>query len=185
MTVTNPNHHSPETISGSWRLDPRRSKVEFRARHWWGLGPVKGHFAEFHGHLDLSANPAIELTIDAASVHTGIRKRDRHLRTADFFDVEHHPQVQFRSESADLHGDTLTVRGRLSARGGSIPLELEAHVHQLDGELEIEAAAAAPHRELGMTWSPLGMIPPRSKLSVTGYLIPDADHAAANTDQAA
>jgi hypothetical protein len=78
----------------------------------------------------------------------------------------------FVSHSVGLRGDTLTVRGRRSARGRSIPVELDAKVRRLDGELTIEAATTAPHRELGMTWSPLGMIPPRSELFVRGYLTP-------------
>jgi hypothetical protein len=72
----------------------------------------------------------------------------------------------------------LKVRGRLSARGGSIPLELEAQLHRVDGELEIEAAVTAPHRELGMIWSPLGMIRPRSELLVKGRLTPSSEEAA-------
>ena len=178
MGVTSPNHRFGETISGRWQLDPQRSSVEFGVGLLWGLGTVKGHFDDYHGQLDLSVNPAIELTIDAASVQTGNRKRDKHLRSTDFFDAENHPRVQFLSDSVDLQGDTLKVRGRLSARGRSIRVELDAQVRQLDGELEIEAATAAPHRELGMTWSPVGMIPPRSELFVTGYLIPNTERAA-------
>ncbi|MGH2882379.1 MAG: YceI family protein, partial [Solirubrobacteraceae bacterium] len=97
MTTTNPNNHPSKTLSGGWQLDPHRSSVEFRTRHFWGLITVKGHFDDYHGQLDLSANPAIELSIDAASVQTGNRKRDRHLRSADFFDAENHPQVRFIS----------------------------------------------------------------------------------------
>ena len=150
------NDRLDETLVGRWQLDPQRSSVEFRARHFWGLGTVKGHFDDYEGRLDLSADPAIELTIDAAHVQTGNPKRDQHLRSAEFFDAENHPSVQFVSNSVVLRGDTLRVRG----------------------ELEIEAAASAPHRELGMTWNPLGMIPPHSELHVTGYLVPTTAQAA-------
>jgi polyisoprenoid-binding protein YceI len=163
-----------DTLAGRWQLDPQRSSVAFRTGHLWGLIKVKGHFDGFAGRLDLSADPAIELTIDAASVHTGNRKRDEHLRSGDFFDAESHPTVQFVSESAALVGDMLKVRGRLFARDQSIPLELDAQVRVLDRELTIEASISAPHRELGMTWSPLGMISARSELLVTGCLTPIA-----------
>jgi polyisoprenoid-binding protein YceI len=166
------DHRSGETITGRWQLDPQRSRVEFRSKHFWGLAAVKGHFDDYQGRLDLSATPAIELTIDGASVETGNRKRDRHLRSGDFFDVENHPRVRFVSDSVFLEGDALKVRGSLHARGRSIPLELDAEVRLSDGELEIEAATTATHRDLGMTWSPAGMIPPLSKLFVKGYLIP-------------
>jgi polyisoprenoid-binding protein YceI len=158
--------------SRRWQLDPQRSSVEFRVGLFWGLGSVKGHFDDYRGRLDLSAEPAIELTIDAASVQTGNRRRDAHLRSTDFFDAEHHPRVRFVADSVDQHGETLKVRGQLSAGGRSIPLELDAQVHHVDGELEIEAATNAPHRELGMTFSPIGIIPARSELSVKGRLIP-------------
>jgi polyisoprenoid-binding protein YceI len=177
MSITASNHRSAQTIRGRWQLDSQRSVVGFRAEKLWGLVTIKGHFDNYEGRLDLSANPAVELTIEAASVQTGIRKRDQHLRSADFFDAENHPRVRFVSNSLDLRGDTLSVRGRLSARGRSIPLELEAQVRRIDGELEIEASTTASHRDLGMTWSPLGMIPPRSELFVKGYLVPEMDWA--------
>lgn len=164
---------SEELAVGRWRLDPRRSKLEFRVRHFWGLMTVKGHFGSYEGRLDLSSDPAIELTIDPASLDTGNHKRDQHLRSADFFDVENHPLVRFASDSVDPDGDTLRVRGRLIARGQSIPLELDAHVRQVGDRVEIEAATSASQRDLGMTYSPLGMIPPRSELVVTGHLIRD------------
>lgn len=170
MSITNRNHRSGGLISGSWQLDPQRSSIEFRAGHFWGLATVKGHFDRYRGHLNLSADTAIELTIDAASLQTGNRRRDQHLRSGDFFNAENHPRVQFLSDAVDLHGDTLKVHGRLSARGRSIPVELDARVRRVDDELDIEAATTTPHQELGMTWSPLGMIRPRSELFVKAYL---------------
>jgi polyisoprenoid-binding protein YceI len=164
---------SAETLGGRWHLDPQRSSVEFRTGHFWGLIKVKGRFDLFEGRLDLSQTPAIDLTIDAASVRTGNRKRDQHLRSADFFDVESQPRVRFISDSVAPAGDTLRVRGRLFARDKSIPLELDAHVRRVDGELDIEAGSEAVHRELGMTWSPLGMIPARSELRVRAHLVPE------------
>ena len=69
------NRRSHETLDGRWQLDPRRSSVEFRAEHIWDLATVKGHFDDYQGRLDLSADPAIELTIDAESIQTGNAKR--------------------------------------------------------------------------------------------------------------
>lgn len=164
-----------ETIMGYWQLDPQRSKVEFRARHFWGLLTVSGDFADFAGHLDLGADPAIELTIEADSLRTGNAKRDRHLRSADFFDAENHPRIRFLSDSVEVQGDTLRVHGALSARGGSIPIELTAQLRSAGDELEIEAATMAQHSDLGMDWSPLGMIRPCSELLVTGRLVRRAE----------
>src|SRR3954447_3603263 len=93
--------------AGAWRLDPARSGVEFHVRHFYGLMTVKGEFADYDGTLQLGATPAVELTIQAGSLNTKMAKRDEHLRSGDFFDVEHHPQVRFVSERAELDGDTL------------------------------------------------------------------------------
>lgn len=169
---------TPQTISpfarlndGAWRLDPAHSSVEFHVRHFYGLMTVKGAFADYDGTLNLGATPAVELTIQAASLDTKQGKRDKHLRSADFFDVERHPQVRFVSESASLDGATLRVRGQLHAAGRQIPLELAATVREIDGELEIEATTEADHRELGMTWSPLGILRAPSTLLVRGRLV--------------
>jgi polyisoprenoid-binding protein YceI len=156
---------------GSWRLDPARSSVMFRVRHFYGLMTVRGEFAEYDGTLDLGATPAVELTIRAMSLDTQLAKRDEHLRSEDFFDVERHPQVRFISETAAFDGDLLRVRGQLHAAGRQIPLELDATVRQIDGELEIEAVTQADQRELGMTWSPLGILRAPSTLIVRGRLV--------------
>ena len=175
------NNRSDETLAGRWQLDPDRSRVEFRAGHFWGLATVKGRFERYEGRLDLSAQPAIELTIEAASVETGNRKRDEHLRSADFFDAENQPRVRFVSDSVVPQADVLKVRGRLFALEGVAPLETRrAESAGVDGEVEIEAATTASHRELGMTWSPLRMIPARSELLVTGHLVPISEETHVN-----
>src|SRR3954466_12330666 len=97
---------------GSWRLDPTRSSVVFHVRHFYGLMTVKGEFADYDGTLDLAATPAVELTIQAASLDTKMAKRDEPLRSEDFFDVNRHPQVRFSSDRATLDGDTLRVQGQ-------------------------------------------------------------------------
>jgi polyisoprenoid-binding protein YceI len=179
MSSINHNHRFTEAISGSWQLDPRRSSVQFRVGLFGGLTSVKGHFDDYDGRLDLSARPTVELTVNAASLQTGNRRRDRHLRSADFFDAEAHPEVRFVSDSVDLQGDTLRVRGRLYARDRSIPIDLVAQVRAVDGELEIEAGATVAQRELGMKLRALGTISARSDLSIKAHLIRDALSAAA------
>jgi polyisoprenoid-binding protein YceI len=159
-----------DLATGAWGLDPAHSSIEFHVPHFWGLITVKGHFERYEGTLDLEAEPAVELTIEAESLQTGNRKRDQHLRSADFFDAEHHPQIRFVSETAALEDTTFKVRGRLHAAGRSIPLELDATVHSVEGGFEIEAVTHAPHHELGMTWSPLGIARPHSTLIVKGRL---------------
>jgi polyisoprenoid-binding protein YceI len=158
--------------SGAWRLDPSDSTVEFRVRHFYGLMTVKGHFDHYAGTVDLQARPAVQLTIQADSLETKHKKRDEHLRSKDFFDIEQHPEVRFVSDTATLHGDTLKVSGKLHAAGKTVPLELEARITKVGGQPHIEATTTADHRDLGMTWSPLGIMRAPSTLIVRGRLIP-------------
>jgi polyisoprenoid-binding protein YceI len=154
-----------------WRLDPTRSSIEFQVRHFYGLMTIKGRFERYEGTLDLRAQPAAQLTIDTASIDTKLKRRDKHLRSADFFDVENHPQIHFLSDASILEGDTLRLSGQLRAARGSVPLELEATVRQVDGELELEAVTHIDQRALGMTWNPLGLTRAPSKLIVRGRLL--------------
>jgi polyisoprenoid-binding protein YceI len=158
-------------VSGTWRLDPADSSVEFHVRHFYGLMTVTGHFERYHGTVNLQSRPAIALTIDADSLDTKHNKRDKHLRSADFFDVEHHPEVRFTSETATVDGDRLRVSGQLHAAGKAVPLQLDAHITEVDGHPRLEATTPVDHRQLGMTWSPLGIMRAPSTLVVRGRLI--------------
>ena len=123
MSTTTPQPTGVHSIENTrWRIDPTRSRIEFRTPTFWGLITVKGRFERYDGTLDLRHEPAVELTIDASSLDTNNHKRDKHLRSADFFDVDNHPQVRFVSDSATLDGERLTVSGRLYAAGTSTPL---------------------------------------------------------------
>src|SRR6478735_6719048 len=87
-----------EDISGDYTIDPTHSRIGFSARHAM-VTTVRGQFKEFAGtaHID-AANPAaskVELTIQTASIDTGVADRDAHLRSADFFDVEANPEITF------------------------------------------------------------------------------------------
>lgn len=163
--------------AGAWRLDPARSTVEFHVRHFYGLMTVKGRFERVEGTLDLRSQPAVQLTIEADSLDTKLAKRDEHLRSADFFDVERHPHVRFVSDRAVVEGGTLKLRGQLHAAGRHIALEFDATMRAVGGELELEAVTHADHRELGMMWSPLGIMRAPSKLIVRGRLVRDGEEA--------
>ena len=120
---------APSTLArGAWQLDPQRSTVAFAVPYWWGFGTVTGHFRQYAGRLELGARPAIELTIDAASIDTGNERRDRHLRSEDFFAVARDPYIRFVSRTVRLQDGGLAVVGDLTARGSRIEVEIGASV---------------------------------------------------------
>jgi len=178
MSTTIPQATDLQRIESTrWRIDPTRSRVEFRTPTFWGLLTVKGHFERYEGTLDLQEDPQIELTIEAASLNTNNKMRDKHLRSADFFDVANHPQVRFVSDSAALDGERLTVSGRLYVAGTSTPVDVDARLRRVDDELEVDATAYADHLELGMSRGTLGMIRTPSELIVRGRLLRVADES--------
>lgn len=174
MSTTTPQKTDKPTAEKTrWRIDPARSQVEFRTPTFWGLMTVKGHFARYDGTLDLGREPAIELTIEASSLNTNNKVRDKHLRSGDFFDVAEHPDVRFVSDSARLEGEKLTASGKLYAAGKSMPLDVEATLRAVDGELEVACTTHADQFELGMSHGVLGMIRTPSELIVRGRLVRD------------
>jgi polyisoprenoid-binding protein YceI len=151
-----------------WRLDPSASTAEFRVLHLWGLVTVKGHFERLDGYFELDdcGQRQMTLTIDAASLHTGISQRDKHLRSSDFFDTDRHPKVRFRSTSvSDVADDRIRVDGELEAAGERLAMTLEPTIHQTKDQLEIDATATVDQRRLGMKWSPLAMT--KSPVTIT------------------
>jgi polyisoprenoid-binding protein YceI len=163
----------PDVDRTRWRIDPTRSSVEFHAPNFWGLATVKGNFERYDGTLELDKTPAIELTIDAASLNTNNKKRDAHLRSADFFDVANHPEARFVSDTVTLTGEQLKVQGHLHVAGNSIPVDMDATVRPVGDELEVQAETHVNHRHLGLTWNRLGMLRTPSKLLVHGRLVQD------------
>jgi polyisoprenoid-binding protein YceI len=175
MAITTLKEPPAVAASRRWAVDPRRSTVEFRVPTFWGLSTVVGHFDRFEGSYgdDDDDVPAIDLTIDAKSLDTGNETRDRHLRSERFFDVAEHRQVRFSSTLINEFDGSLAMNGQLEAAGGSVPVALDATVRQEGDELEIEATTTVDQRELGMTFSPLGMIRTPATLHVKARLTPD------------
>src|SRR5215208_5784660 len=93
-----------EDISGDYTLDVAHSRLGFSARHAM-VTTVRGAFKAFEGTGTIdTANPAasrVSLTIDPASIDTGVTDRDGHLRSADFFDVETFPTITFTSSEVE------------------------------------------------------------------------------------
>ena len=140
---------APSTIRllppGVWHVDPDHSEVTFRVKAMWGLITVRGRFKALDGTIHIRESMALRgrLRAHAISLDTGIRMRDRHLRSADFFDAEHHPYLEFSVQKLAEGGDgRLRVAGNLVIRDMVFPLEVEAMVRDA-GDATIETAAQA------------------------------------------
>ncbi|HZI67907.1 MAG TPA: YceI family protein [Thermoanaerobaculia bacterium] len=101
-------------------FDKSHSQVGFRIRHW--LTKVEGRFKEYDGKIWVDrANPSeskVEIAIQAASIDTGSERRDNHLKSADFFEVEKYPTITFKSTKVEPKGkDVYAVTGDLSMHG--------------------------------------------------------------------
>ena len=169
--MTRTASRTAELATGWWSLDPARSSAEFEVPSFYGLATVTGRFRRYVGTLNMSDPPAVALVIEADSLETGNRRRDNHLRSAAFFDAPDYPWVRFEADAAELDGDELQVRGELYAAGRQVPIEVDATVTAVGEEFEIEASAVVDHRELGMRFSPLGMVGDHTRLVVRGRLM--------------
>ena len=90
----------------------------------WGLATVRGVFREFGGRLDVRPSAvAGRLTIEAASLDTRNKRRDKHLRSADFFDVERYPRIVFTVTAVSARDAGLSVTGDLAIGTARVPLE--------------------------------------------------------------
>jgi len=156
---------APQTSSqpSRWTLDASHSSVGFSVRHMM-ITNVRGEFQKLAGDVvfDPSQPEAskVSATIDVASINTREEKRDAHLRSADFFDAEGHPQMTFVSKRVRRAGDDYEVVGDLTIRGTTREVTLRVEdvtAEHTDpwGQRRIGATARTKVRrsEFGMTWN--------------------------------
>lgn len=112
---------------GPWTIDPVHSTVVATAKHL-GIASIKARFSEVGGRITVAApteRSSVQAEIKAASIDTGIRMRDDHLRSPDFLDVEAFPTIAFDSTGLRrLGADTWTLAGDLTLHGETRPVEL-------------------------------------------------------------
>src|SRR4029078_6164367 len=98
-----------ETLTKTkWVIDPAHSEIAFKVKHLM-ITNVKGVFKEFEASIYTTGNDFLTAEVDfwmnPASVDTGDEKRDEHMRSADFFDVESHKEITFTGNSYEKKGD--------------------------------------------------------------------------------
>jgi polyisoprenoid-binding protein YceI len=112
-----------------WTFEPGHTAAEFCVRHMM-VTYVRGHFKNVHGTLEFDPeNPrqaSVELIIDARGIWTGEPDRDNHLKSADFLDVEHYPEITFAGREVEVRGShDYTLTGDLTIRGISRQVKLD------------------------------------------------------------
>lgn len=147
--------------TGTWTVDKAHSSVEFRVKHMM-ISTVRGHFGEFEGTIEAAPDyhdSKVYGTINAASIDTNESRRDEHLRSADFFDVEHYPTIDFGStmiehvDRGDYH-----VTGELTMHGETRPVTFDVTVHgvmhdpQGQDRVGLEVRGTISRSEFGLRW---------------------------------
>lgn len=160
-----PATHSTRSI---YQIDPAASRVEFTVgKQLFFILPliVRGRFSDVQGTISLDerepTTARAEATIGAASVNTRMAKRDKHLRNADFLDVERYPALTFRShrvETVDRAAGHYRVMGDLTVHGVAREVALDTHYLPALGDgparrLKLTLATALNRRDFGLVWN--------------------------------
>jgi polyisoprenoid-binding protein YceI len=147
---------------GDYRIDTAHSTVGFAVRHY-EINWVSGRFKDFSGTIrfddkDVSKS-TVEFTAKVESIDTGVAPRDKHLRTADFFEVEKYPEMTFKSTRVErkgkngyvLHGD-FTLKG--VTKQVAIPFTVTGAIKDPRGNTRfgVDARTKIDRRDYGITW---------------------------------
>lgn len=148
--------------AASYTIDSVHSQVHFTVPHLM-MFKVRGNFDNFNGSVEVdTANQTLtktSATVDAASIDTDNEKRDKHLRSADFFDVAKYPEMTFVSKKISGSGDAITVTGDLTIRGVTREVVLTgSYLGQTqdpwgNSRTGFEASGKIDRRDFGLTWN--------------------------------
>jgi polyisoprenoid-binding protein YceI len=163
MTETNPNTTPAAVLAGAvgnWQLDPEGTTIELRTKAMWGLAKVRGRFTAVEGSGVVGEDGSVfgTLVFDANSIDTNNKKRDTHLRSGDFFEVDKHPTFTYSVTGATPADDgRLKVTGTLTIKGQSRPLDLLVTPTQpAPGRATLTTEAEIDRRQWGITWAKMG-----------------------------
>ena len=153
----------PNTLTGTYTVDPAHSRIGFVARHAM-VTKVRGSFNEFDGsgYFD-AADPTkshLQLNIKAASIDTRNAARDAHLRSNDFFSMDEFPEITFASTSIEqVSPEKFRVTGDLTIKGVTKPVTLDvaytgAAVDPYGNQrIGLEASATVNRKDWGVNWN--------------------------------
>ena len=148
--------------SGNYAFDKNHSFIGFKVRHM-GLIEVPGFFRDFTGEVNFNADDITKSSVTfkamTTSVDTGVPNRDKHLRTADFFDVEKFPEMTFKSTKVEKKEKTWLVTGDLTMRGVtksvSVPFDISGWLpasERAGMKMGIAGETTINRRDFGVNW---------------------------------
>ena len=121
----------PGYVAGKWTIDPVHSDVAFSVRHMM-VSKVRGHFTRVEGEIVLGDDPlesSATAHIDLTSIDTNDPQRDDDLRSANFFEVETHPDMVYRTTTVRRAGEGFLVDGELTLHEITRPVQLKVDVN--------------------------------------------------------
>ena len=144
----------------TYNIDPMHTSVGFSIRHMV-INKVKGKFNEFSGTVVLEDNTIKAATgaIQTKSVDTGIARRDDHLRSTNFFDVQKFPTITFQTRRIDKKGEQIILVGDYTMHGVTrelaLPVELSGPIKDPRGDIRIgiEGKVKLNRRDYGLTYN--------------------------------
>ena len=156
-------------LAGDWTLDGGKSTIGLRSKSIWGLAPVKGVFGQVAGHGTVSPAGQVSgtITVDAGSIETKNATRDKHLRSADFFQADKFPHITFSVDRLQPSSEGVTVIGQLTVRGQTRPVTFPARVSVVgSGEVRLDAEVRVNRADFGLTWNQWGMVSMKNTITV-------------------
>lgn len=152
---------SQQDATGIYNFDKAHSSIGFRVKHM-GLVDVPGYFRDFTGTVNYNGKDvtksSVEFTAKMESVDTGVAPRDKHLRNADFFEVEKYPEMTFKSTKIEKKGKNYVMTGDLTMKGVtkqvSLPLTVAGFVTDAKGGTKMGAVAETTinRRDFGVNY---------------------------------
>jgi polyisoprenoid-binding protein YceI len=188
MTTTSDSNQISTTNITTWKIDTKASSIEFASRMrmmFVSNMTVKGRFTDVTGTLTVDesepTNSHVTITIGTASLDTKMAARDKHLYSADFFDVEHHPSMTFTSQHIEVLDQAqghYRITGNLTIREVTHEVSLDATrdvSSKTSGEsrLTFHLTTVLDRRDWGITWSrPMQKIADQVNLQLTVQFVP-------------
>ncbi|GAB1811698.1 YceI family protein [Mycobacterium sp. MUNTM1] len=161
MTTLETLLHDPD-MAGVWNLAQDRSAITFKIRNMWGLVNVKGRFTDFTGDGQLTGKGAVfgRVDIRTASLDTGIGRRDKHLRSADFFDVDRFAEISIVVTAVQpTKGKAADLRTTFTIKGVTAEVQLPVTICELDdGSIRITGETKLDRDRFDLGWNRLGMV---------------------------